>query len=98
MLVNIKWNKKVFPLEFDPEDGVEMFKSQVYSLTGVPTERQKLMAKGGWIGTLKDDADMTKTKLKEGHNIMLMGTADVVVAPVEKVGEHPSSAVKSNIY
>lgn len=72
-------------MEFDPEDGVEMFKSQVYSLTGVPTERQKLMAKGGWIGTLKDDADMSKTKLKEGHNVMLMGTADVVVAPVEKV-------------
>lgn len=85
MLVNIKWNKQVFPLEFDPQDGVEMFKSQVYSLTGVPTDRQKLMAKGGWIGTLKDDADMTKTKLKEGHNIMLMGTAEVVAAPAEKV-------------
>ena len=85
MIVNIKWNKQVFPLEFDPEDGVEMFKSQVYSLTGVPVERQKLMAKGAWIGTLKDDADMTKLKLKEGHNVMLMGTAEVVVAPVEKV-------------
>jgi hypothetical protein len=39
MLVNIKWNKQVFPLDFDPADGVEIFKSQVYSLTGVPMER-----------------------------------------------------------
>lgn len=85
MLVNIKWNKQIFPLEFDPEDGVEMFKSQIYSLTAVPMDRQKLMAKGAWIGTLKDDADLTKMKLKEGHNIMLMGTAEVVSAPTEKV-------------
>jgi ubiquitin carboxyl-terminal hydrolase 14 len=54
----------------------------------VCVSRQKLMAKGAWIGTLKDDADMSTMKFKEGQNIMLMGTADVVVAPVEKVRVH----------
>ena len=43
------------------------------------------MAKGAWIGTLKDDADLTKAALKEGHQIMLMGTADVVAAPKDTV-------------
>ena len=35
MLVKIKWNKQVFDeVEIDPSAGVEIFKSQVYSLTG----------------------------------------------------------------
>jgi hypothetical protein len=29
--------------------------------------------------------DLTKTPLKEGHQVMLMGTADVVAAPAESV-------------
>lgn len=44
------------------------------------------MAKGAWPGVLKDDADMTTMKITDGLQIMLMGTADVVVqAPAEKV-------------
>ena len=35
MLVKIKWNKQVFDdVELDPSNGVEVFKSQIYSLTG----------------------------------------------------------------
>lgn len=48
-------------------------------------ERQKLMAKGAWTGTLKDDADLSKMNIKEGQQIMLMGTAEVVVAPPVEV-------------
>ena len=43
------------------------------------------MAKGAWIGVLKDDQDLSKCKLKEGLQIMLMGTAEVVEQPQEKV-------------
>jgi hypothetical protein len=51
----------------------------------VPIERQKLMAKGAWIGTLKDDANFEAMSLKENQQILLMGTADVIAAPVAQV-------------
>ena len=44
-------------------------------------ERQKLMAKGAWVGTLKDEQSLVSLKIKPGQTVMLMGTADVVVAP-----------------
>lgn len=65
---------------------ITLFPYLISSL-GVPTDRQKLMAKGAWVGTLKDDADLTKMNLKDGQQIMLMGTAEVIAAPVAKVGE-----------
>ena len=52
--VVVKWNKQTFNCELDPSLGPEIFKSQIYSLTGVPVERQKLMAKGAWSGTLSN--------------------------------------------
>lgn len=82
-LVKIKWNKAVFDFEFIPAQGVSEFKRKVQDLTGVPVERQKLMAKGLWNGTLRDDADISKIKIEKNHQILLMGTADVVAAPKE---------------
>ncbi len=49
----------------------ELFKSQVFSLTGVEPEHQKILIKGG---QLKDDADMAKVGLKAGQTIMVLGT------------------------
>ena len=44
------------------------------------------MAKGVWKGILKDDMDLkTLDKLKDGVQFMLMGTADVVKEPAQKV-------------
>ncbi|CAM9907516.1 unnamed protein product, partial [Phaeothamnion confervicola] len=55
-------------------------------LTGVPGERQKLMAKkGGWKGILKDDEDFSKLGLTDGVQIMLIGSAAVIEAPKEQV-------------
>lgn len=34
-----------FPL--DTDESAELFKTQIYSQTGVPPERQKIMVKGG---------------------------------------------------
>jgi hypothetical protein len=49
-------------------------------------ERQKLMAKGVWTGTLKDEHDLSTLSVKAGTKIMLMGTADeVAVAPAVAV-------------
>ena len=55
--IKIKWNKNSYDdVVVEPEKGVAGLKQNVYDLTGVPADRQKLMAKGAWIGTLKDDA------------------------------------------
>ncbi|KAG0744075.1 hypothetical protein G6F57_009922 [Rhizopus arrhizus] len=71
--VNIKWNGKKFEnMELDTDDSPELFKTQIYSQTGVPPERQKIMVKGG---ILKDTTDLNKLNLKEGHTFMVMGTA-----------------------
>lgn len=57
------------------------FKALMYSLSGVPPERQKIMMKGGVLG----NDGWGKIKLVNGANVMMMGSADALPeAPVEK--------------
>jgi len=78
--VTVKWGKQTFTVEVDVGQPAMVFKTQLYTLTNVPLERQKIMGLKG--GPLKDDADMAALGLKEGQKLMLMGTADAVpVAP-----------------
>ena len=57
--IKIKWNKISYDdVVIDLDKGVAALKNKVYELTGVPSDRQKLMAKGAWLGTLKDDAGL----------------------------------------
>ncbi|KAJ6794612.1 ubiquitin carboxyl-terminal hydrolase 7-like [Iris pallida] len=80
--VSVKWQKKVFPaVEIDTSQPPFVFKCQLYDLTGVPPERQKIMLKGG---LLKDDADWSTLGVKEGQKLMMMGTADEIVKAPEK--------------
>lgn len=67
----VKHQGKKHEVEVDTESNGETFKYQLYSLTGVEPERQKVLMKGG---PLKDDADMSKFGLKPGQTIMMMGT------------------------
>jgi ubiquitin carboxyl-terminal hydrolase 14 len=86
VLIKVKWNKVTLEkVELNVSLGVSAFKDTLYELTGVPKDRQKLMAKGCWTGTLKDDADLSSYKISENQIIMLMGTADVIVKPKEAV-------------
>ncbi|EON98165.1 putative ubiquitin carboxyl-terminal hydrolase 6 protein [Phaeoacremonium minimum UCRPA7] len=84
--VIIKHQGKKYDVEVDPESTGETFKYQVFSLTGVEPERQKILIKGG---QLKDDADMSKLGLKAGQVIMMMGTPGAgggeLLRPKEKV-------------
>lgn len=48
--VSVKWQKEVFPsVEIDTSQPPLVFKCQLYALTGVPPERQKIMVKGGLL-------------------------------------------------
>jgi len=80
--VSVKWQKEVFPgIEIDTSQPPIVFKSQLYTLTGVPPERQKIMVKGG---ILKDDADWSTLGVKDGQKLMMIGTADEIVKAPEK--------------
>jgi ubiquitin carboxyl-terminal hydrolase 14 len=70
--VLVKHQGKKYEVEVEPNSTGEVFKYQLFSLTGVEPERQKILVKGG---QLKDDADMSKLGLKSGQVIMMMGTS-----------------------
>jgi ubiquitin carboxyl-terminal hydrolase 14 len=84
--VVIKHQGKKYDVEVDTSSTGEVLKYQLFSLTGVEPERQKILVKGG---QLKDDADMSKLGLKAGQVIMMMGTpgdgGGAIVRPTEKV-------------
>ncbi|KAJ3163105.1 deubiquitinating enzyme [Geranomyces michiganensis] len=80
--VVIKWSGNKYDVEVDPTQPGVVLKMQLFSLTGVAPERQKIMVKGG---VLKDDADISKLGWKEGQQLMMMGSAgELPVAPQQK--------------
>ncbi|KAK0753615.1 hypothetical protein B0T18DRAFT_385626 [Schizothecium vesticola] len=84
--VVVKHQGKKYEVEVDLTSTGEEFKFQVYSLTGVEPERQKILLKGG---ALKDDAEMSNLGLKSGQVIMMMGTpgegGGAIIRPSEKM-------------
>ena len=85
--VIVKHQGKKHEVEVDATSNGETFKYQLFSITGVEPERQKIIVKGG---QLKDDADMSKLGLKSGQTLMMMGTpsgdnTNVIEKPKEKI-------------
>ncbi|TWU74274.1 deubiquitinating enzyme [Metarhizium rileyi] len=71
LTVVVKHQGKKYDIEIDASSTGEDFKLQLFSLTNVEPDRQKILIKGG---QLKDDAEMTKLGLKTNQVIMMMGT------------------------
>ena len=90
--VVISWGKLRFETVISAGMTGLGLKQEILKLTGVPIERQKLMAKGAWVATLRDDADLSSLPIKEGHAMMLMGTAEVApsVSGAKEVRSSPS--------
>uniref|UniRef100_A0A7S1TKL3 Ubiquitin carboxyl-terminal hydrolase n=1 Tax=Erythrolobus australicus TaxID=1077150 RepID=A0A7S1TKL3_9RHOD len=87
VLVNVKFQKTVLKdVELDMNEPVEVFKSQLWTLTGVPVERQTVLGFKG--GKLKDDANWDKLGVKPGMTLMLLGTP----------GELPAEPVKKAVF
>ncbi|KAF2648540.1 cysteine proteinase [Lophiostoma macrostomum CBS 122681] len=85
--VVVKHQGKKYDVEVDPTSNGETFKFQLFSMTGVEPERQKILVKGG---QLKDDADMSKLGLKPKQTLMMMGTpssdaSNIIEKPKEKI-------------
>lgn len=85
--VKVKWGKEFYTdIELNTEEEPLLFKAQLFALTGVQPERQKIMLKGA---TIKDNS-WDNIKLKEGATLLLMGSKeeDVVQEPKEKTLFH----------
>jgi ubiquitin carboxyl-terminal hydrolase 14 len=67
----VKHQGKKYNVDLDPTTTGEVLKFQLYSLTGVEPDRQKILVKGG---QLKDDTDLSKIGAKPGQTFMMMGT------------------------
>ncbi|XP_066262225.1 ubiquitin carboxyl-terminal hydrolase 14 [Euwallacea similis] len=80
--VKVKWGKEAYQVEVNTDEPPELFKGQIFTLTGVLPERQKLMIKGV---TLKNDS-WDNFKLKDNVTVLLVGSKeeDVPKEPVEK--------------
>lgn len=82
----VKHQGKKYEVDLDPTSLGEVLKFQLYSLTGVEPERQKVLVKGG---QLKDDTDLSKIGAKPGQTFMMMGTpatdGGVLARPKEKI-------------
>ncbi|KAK3089862.1 hypothetical protein FSP39_007168 [Pinctada imbricata] len=73
--INVKWGKEKFSdIECNTDEPPVVFKAQLFALSGVQPERQKVMIKGA---TLKDD-DWGSMKLKDGATLLMMGSADAL--------------------
>ncbi|KAI9670803.1 MAG: deubiquitinating enzyme [Trizodia sp. TS-e1964] len=84
--VVVKHQGKRHNVELDPESTGETFKYQLYSITGVEPDRQKILVKGG---QLKDETELSTLGIKPGHNFIMMGTpsdvSNVLERPKEKM-------------
>merc|ERR1712048_134378 len=82
--VSVKWGKQKFPkVDLNTDEPPEMFRAQIFALTNVPPERQKIMMKGS---TLKETWVGFESKLKNGAAILVMGSADPLPeAPKEEI-------------
>uniref|UniRef100_H2Y5T7 Ubiquitin carboxyl-terminal hydrolase n=1 Tax=Ciona savignyi TaxID=51511 RepID=H2Y5T7_CIOSA len=72
--VNVKWGKEKYTdIELSSEEPPSVFKLQLFSLTNVLPERQKVLLKGA---TIKED--WGNLKLKNGTTFLLMGSAEAL--------------------
>ena len=86
--VKVKWQKASYDTEVDTSEPPIVFKAQLFALTNVKPERQKVMLKGK---TLKDD-EWDGFPITNNATLMMMGTVDsesvealAAAAPKEKL-------------
>ncbi|VDL79515.1 unnamed protein product [Nippostrongylus brasiliensis] len=89
--VNVKWGKEKYEVLADLNEPPLVFKSQLFALTGVPPDRQKVVVKGKTLG----DESWTGISISDGAMIMMMGSADAVPAP-PKPEEQRAEAEREN--
>jgi len=80
--IKVKWGKEIFQdVEVNTDEEPMVFKAQLFALTGVQPERQKVMLKGAIL-----DQSWGKVRVKDGIMMLMMGTKDedMPSQPIEK--------------
>ncbi|KAL3072592.1 hypothetical protein niasHS_017566 [Heterodera schachtii] len=77
--IKIKWGNKELNVDANPEEPPLLLKAQLFGLTNVPPERQKLIVKGK---TISDEA-WNGIKIKDGTVIMLIGSTESMLIKAE---------------
>ncbi|KAI6173261.1 Ubiquitin carboxyl-terminal hydrolase [Aphelenchoides besseyi] len=72
--VTVKWSGQSLDVDADIQEEPLVFKSQLFAMTGVPPDRQKVMFKGK---TLKDDT-WEGFPVQEGSTLMMLGSTTMV--------------------
>ena len=68
--IKVKWAKEVFnDVEVNTDEEPMVFKAQLFALTGVQPERQKVMLKGAIL-----DQSWDKMKLKNGGKLSFISS------------------------
>ncbi|PAV73239.1 hypothetical protein WR25_14322 [Diploscapter pachys] len=81
--VYVKWGKEKLEVDVDTAQDPLTFKGQLFALTGVAPDRQKVMIKGRVLG----DDSWNGLTLTDGLTIMMMGSAEAIpTAPVANSG------------
>jgi ubiquitin carboxyl-terminal hydrolase 14 len=85
--VVVQHQGKKHNVDLDPTSNGETFKFQLFSLTGVEPERQKILVKGG---QLKDNTELASLGVKPGHVFKMLGTpsgaaSTAIVKPKEPI-------------
>ncbi|VDK80186.1 unnamed protein product [Litomosoides sigmodontis] len=75
--VFVKWGKERLEVDANMEDSPLQLKSQLFSLTGVNPDRQKVLVKG----RILDDNSWNGCELKDGMVMMMIGSGGMVPAP-----------------
>jgi len=79
----LKWGKRAFDLVIEAGADGETLKQVVESLTGVPTDRQKLLCTKLWKGALKDDTVVPEFPPSKGKAkpfvVTLIGSAEKLI-------------------
>ncbi|KAL9981188.1 hypothetical protein ACROYT_G009858 [Oculina patagonica] len=80
--VSVKWGREKFEnVELNSDESPELFKAQLFALSGVAPERQKVMLKGS---VLKGN-DWGNFKIKNGITLLMMGSVgELPQAPAQK--------------
>ncbi|KAL0224200.1 hypothetical protein P9112_003590 [Eukaryota sp. TZLM1-RC] len=79
--ISIKHGRELYTLEVNPDDLVSTLRAQIYSLTNVPPENQKLIGKG----MIKDDSlPISALTLPPNKPLTLIGSAISAPIAVEK--------------
>lgn len=67
--INVKWGTNLLNVDANLDESPLLFKAQLFELTDIPPDRQKLLVKGKTIG----DDSWNGLTLKDGSTVMLIG-------------------------